>query len=32
MMEFKPVVFRIGEEEYGVDITVVRGIENDEIY
>lgn len=28
MMEFKPVIFRIGEEEYGVDITVVRGIEN----
>ena len=26
-MEFKPVVFRIGKEEYGVDINVVRGIE-----
>ena len=28
MVEFKPVVFRLGMEEYGVDINVVRGIEN----
>lgn len=28
MVEFKPVVFKLGEEEYGVDITVVQGIEN----
>lgn len=26
-MEFKPVVFYIGNEEYGVDINIVRGIE-----
>lgn len=26
-MEFKPVVFRVGNEEYGVDIIIVRGIE-----
>lgn len=26
-MEFKPVVFNVGNEEYGVDITIVRGIE-----
>jgi purine-binding chemotaxis protein CheW len=26
-MEFKPVVFYVGNEEYGVDITIVRGIE-----
>lgn len=28
MVEFKPVVFRLGNEEYGVDINIVRGIEN----
>lgn len=28
MVEFKPVVFKLGEEEYGVDIVSVRGIEN----
>lgn len=27
-MELKPVVFKIGEEEYGVDIKEIRGIEN----
>lgn len=26
-MEFKPVVFSVGDEEYGVDINIVRGIE-----
>lgn len=26
-MEFKPVVFNVGSEEYGVDISIVRGIE-----
>lgn len=26
-MEFKPVVFNVGNEEYGVDISIVRGIE-----
>lgn len=26
-MEFKPVVFYIGEEQYGIDINIVRGIE-----
>lgn len=26
-MEFKPVVFNVGDEEYGVDINIVRGIE-----
>ncbi len=26
-MEFKPVVFHVGREEYGVDINTVRGIE-----
>ncbi len=28
MADYKPVVFKVGEEEYGVDITMVRGIEN----
>ncbi len=27
MTEFKPVVFKVGNEEYGVDINLVRGIE-----
>lgn len=27
MTEFKPVVFKVGNEEYGVDINMVRGIE-----
>ena len=27
MMEIKPVVFKIGNEEYGVDISIVQGIE-----
>lgn len=27
MVEFKPVVFYVGNEEYGVDINIVRGIE-----
>lgn len=28
MTEFKPVVFNVGEQEYGVDIGLVQGIEN----
>lgn len=28
MTEFKPVVFSVGEQEYGVDIGLVQGIEN----
>lgn len=28
MVEFKPVVFKLGNEEYGVDINIVQGIEN----
>ena len=27
MVEFKPVVFKVGKEEYGVNINIVRGIE-----
>ena len=27
MTEFKPVVFKVGNEYYGVDINLVRGIE-----
>lgn len=28
MLEFKPVVFSLGKEEYGVNINIVQGIEN----
>lgn len=28
MVEFKPVVFKLGKEEYGVEINIVQGIEN----
>lgn len=28
MADYKPVIFKVGDEEYGVDITMVRGIEN----
>lgn len=28
MVEFKPVIFNLGKEEYGVDINIVQGIEN----
>ena len=30
MEEFKPVVFRVGAQKFGVDINIVRGIEKEQ--
>ena len=30
MEEFKPVVFKVGEQKFGVDISLVQGIEKEQ--